>query len=91
MKGKATGTMTFEAVRIESEGDGTHQVTGEYMDSPTILEVPHGALYIGGLKADALGGGPTLLTPSEEDGWVWAHSTGEELYLSAEKPPEADE
>lgn len=89
--GTIEGKMTFERVVIESAETG-FIIRGQYdgETNSTVLEVPPDHLHIGGLSVFGLDG--DLVLEPEEPGtpekWVWAISTGEDLYLEVEKPNE---
>jgi hypothetical protein len=82
--GSIEGTMTFKKVTVEWEEENDRfVVTGEYQgrgQEVTPISAPAGHLHVAG--AEVQKGASFVL---EKDDYIWAESTGEDLYLRAEK------
>lgn len=81
--GSITGTATYERVAI-TPGDNRVEVIGIYLGDKTTYAAPHGKVYIGGMELDLIHD-EFWLTPEDGD-FLWVESTGEELYITEDKP-----
>lgn len=82
--GSIEGTMTFKKVTVEwDENEESFIIIGEYLgegNEKTTMSAPAGHVHVAG--AEVVRGSSFVL---EKDDFIWVESTGDDLYLRADK------